>query len=123
MNTKIQPITRGRWAEKIACDYLTAQGLQLLQSNYQCRGGEIDLIMQQQQMLIFVEVRYRQTQIFMHVLESIDSKKQKHLITAATHFLQHTLTLQNLACRFDVISLTGKTEPLQIQWIKNAFTL
>ncbi len=120
---KIQKVARGRWAEKIACDYLLAQGLQLLQCNYQCRGGEIDLIMQQHTTLIFVEVRYRQSNHFMHALESIDLKKQQHLITAATHFLQQSPALQTCACRFDVVSLMGKLEPLQIQWIKNAFTL
>ena len=64
--------TRGQWAENIAFDYLTKQGLKPLERNFQGPGGEIDIIMEDKKVIAFVEVRYRANDHFVSALESID---------------------------------------------------
>ncbi|PID50293.1 MAG: YraN family protein [Proteobacteria bacterium] len=108
---------RGQQAEDQACEFLQAQGLLILQRNYQLRSGEIDIICKDQTHLIFVEVRYRRHQQFGGALGSIDWRKQQRIIRTAQHYLLcHPI---DLPARFDVITLDTNTEP---QWIQNAFT-
>lgn len=96
---------------------LMAAGLKLVTRNYHCRGGEIDLIMQDGNTLVFVEVRVRNNSRFGSAEESIGFRKQQRLQTAALHFLQHHRQYQHAACRFDSYCVTdGKA-----QWLKNAF--
>ncbi len=112
--------TRGKDPEDRACHYLQAQGLQLLQRNYRSKRGEIDLILQDKDSLVFVEVRYRRHSRFGSAAESVDRRKQSRLIACAQHFmLTHPGTCQQ-PCRFDVISKTGSSTA--IEWIPNAFT-
>lgn len=87
--------------------------------NYHCKGGEIDLIMQQQRALVFVEVRFRKSAAFGSAAASVTRSKQQKIITAAQHFLMDNSKLANLPCRFDVVAITAG----QIEWIENAFTL
>lgn len=108
----------GRWAEDIACAYLCQQGLKMLKRNYRCFAGEIDLIMQQGEILVFVEVRYR---MLLHHGESIDIHKQHRVITTATHYLSTHRSLQKYACRFDVILISGRRKDPQLRWITDAF--
>ena len=109
----------GKSAEKLACQHLEKQGFILVESNYSCRRGEIDLIMRDKDSLVFVEVRYRQSNTFGSAAESVDIRKQKRLILAARHYLQQTQT--PLATRFDVIAISGHEANISINWIKNAF--
>ena len=112
--------TRGKDAEDRACHYLRTQGLQLLVRNYRSKRGEIDLIMQDTNSLVFVEVRYRGDARFGSAAESVDRRKQSRLVACARHFiLTHPDTCQQ-PCRFDVISITGSSTA--IEWIPNAFT-
>jgi putative endonuclease len=110
----------GNQAEQIAADYLKQQGLKLLETNYRCRFGEIDLIMRDNKTLVFVEVRLRSNAMFGGAVYSINSSKQKKLIITAEHFLQQHTTLAKQACRFDAI-LMDKTSATDLQWIQNAF--
>ena len=112
--------TRGKDAEDRACLYLQAQGLQLLQRNYRSKRGEIDLILQDKDSLVFVEVRYRGNTRFGSAAESVDRRKQSRLVACAQHFmLTHPDTCRQ-PCRFDVISITGSSTA--IEWIPNAFS-
>ena len=81
---------RGQQAENAAAQWLQQQGLSLLQRNYRCRQGEIDLIMQDNDDLVFVEVRWRKHHSHGGALASVDYHKQKRLILAARHFLGST---------------------------------
>lgn len=109
--------TLGQEAESIATEYLKQQGLRLISSNYRCRFGEIDLIMQDGKSLVFVEVRMRKNNSFGGAAYSITPAKQKKIILTAQHFLaQHGET----ASRFDVI-LMQTPQIAGIEWIKNAF--
>lgn len=112
-------LARGKDAENRACRYLQAQGLQLLHRNYRSKGGEIDLILQDTDSLVFVEVRYRRQTGFGSAAESVDWRKQSRLIACARHFLQAHPDTARQPCRFDVISVSGPS--YDIGWIRNAF--
>lgn len=107
---------RGAWGEDFACAYLTQQGLQLINRNYHSRYGEIDLIMQQQHILVFVEVRYRRSASHGSSAESVNFRKQQKIILTAQEYLQ---SLSNIPiCRFDVLAITGAAT---VEWIQDAF--
>ncbi len=77
----------GALAEQVAAQYLLQQGLKLLQTNYRCRFGEIDLILQDGETCVFTEVRLRSQAAFGGAAASIDARKQAKLIRTAQHFL------------------------------------
>ncbi len=106
----------GTDAEIKAASYLARQGLKLVQSNYFCRIGEIDLIMQHRKTLVFVEVRYRKSVRFGGALASIGQKKQRRITLAALRFLQQHPW--DGPCRFDVLAIQGNE---QYEWIRDAF--
>ncbi len=114
---KINKNNAGRAAEEIAATFLTQKGLKLVTRNYHCRFGEIDLIMQAGETLVFVEVRLRSSSAFGTAADSITPKKQQKLIATAQHFLQQ---YPDCACRFDVV-LMDKANAAHIQWLCNAF--
>ena len=91
-------------------------GLRMLERNYRCRGGEIDLIMRDGETMVFVEVRYRRNQRFGGALGSITTSKQRRIVLAARHYLQKSRWPG--ACRFDVIGLSAESPP---DWIRGAF--
>lgn len=112
----------GQLAEAQAEKYLHKQGLKTLNKNFYCRFGELDLIMQDGEELVFVEVRHRNKQGFGSGAESITRSKQKKLTAAARYFLsQHPRGL-NQFCRFDVVSIDGGLTNRHVNWIKNAIT-
>jgi len=116
----IQTGMLGDRAEKLANKYLKQQGLKSLSHNFHCRFGEIDLIMQDSDYLVFVEVRYRKNQNFGGAIESIDQFKQAKLRRAAESYLLKTKK-HDCPCRFDILCLTGNLNKPEIDWIKNAF--
>ena len=109
-------LIRGEQSEQKACDYLIQQGLCLVEKNFSCQYGEIDLIMKDSDILVIVEVRFRKSTHYGSALESITPKKQSRLIaTAQLYLVTHKITS---AVRFDVVTLSHAPE---IHWIKNAF--
>ncbi|WP_456444676.1 YraN family protein [Thiolapillus sp.] len=112
---KAPHLRKGEAAESLACRWLESQGLVLQARNYRCRAGEIDLIMEDGETLVFVEVRYRSHPGYGSAAESVTPAKQLKLLRTAQHYLQqlpHTPP-----CRFDIIGI----EPEQpVQWIRNA---
>jgi len=110
----------GAKAEATARKHLEQQGLQHVESNYRCRMGEIDLIMQDGPVLVFTEVRYRKNTCFGSPAESVTPAKQKRIIIAANHYLQSRQERKLPPCRFDMVAIIGK-ELSHIQWIKDAF--
>ncbi|WP_292978873.1 YraN family protein [Nitrosomonas sp.] len=109
---------KGSAAEQRAATFLQQQKLTLLERNYRCRFGEIDLIMQEGDTLVFVEVRMRSSDRFGGAAASITATKQAKLIRAARHYLAGQD--DDLPCRFDAILISG-TQGNDIEWIKNAF--
>ncbi|WP_371188092.1 YraN family protein [Thalassotalea maritima] len=119
-----KPSTRslGQLAEKVALNYLKQQGLKYIQANFQCKMGEIDLIMQSPHGWVFVEVKYRHHRQFAAPEASVDSRKMAKIIKTAQFFLQkNNLSEYNSDCRFDVITISGDLHSPDINWHKNAF--
>ncbi|HRQ04860.1 MAG TPA: YraN family protein [Nitrosomonas halophila] len=107
---------KGHEAERRAENFLQQQKLKLLERNYRCRFGEIDLIMQEGDTLVFVEVRMRTSHLYGGAAASITAAKQTKLIQTARHYLSRHEADQ--PCRFDAILISGNQE---IEWIQNAF--
>lgn len=115
--------TKGRTAEDRALKFLKKNGLKLLQRNYHCRLGEIDLVMADSNYTVFVEVRYRSSSHFGGAIHSINSSKQAKLRLAAQHYLLNNSSEakgHDTPCRFDIISMTGVLSNPEIEWLKNA---
>ncbi len=108
----------GNAAEDFALDYLKASGLTLVEKNYLCEMGEIDLIMKDSNALVFVEVRLRNNSRYGTGAETVTQNKIRKIINTAQLYLTRHPIKGDLDCRFDVISMDGK-----IDWIQNAFTL
>ena len=110
----------GQLYEQLALVYLQQQGLQLIQQNFQCKAGEIDLVMRDHDCLVFVEVKYRASSAFGGALAAVTQAKQQKLLRASRWYLQqHNATTS--ACRLDVLAIEGQP-PYQYNWIKNAIS-
>lgn len=112
-------LTQGREAEAWARDYLQKQGLKLITQNYRCRYGEIDLIMQHGQTLVFIEVKYRGSNEFGGAAGAVTRGKQAKLLkTALTYMQLEQPLLQNM--RFDVMAMQpGISEKFACEWLQN----
>lgn len=109
---------KGDEAEQYAERYLQSQGLVLVERNYRCRFGEIDLIMRDGLVTVFVEVRMRATQAFGGAASSITLSKQGKLMRAARQYLASLKSVPQ--CRFDAVLISGMKGE-EIEWLKNAF--
>lgn len=106
--------------ENTAADYLKKHGLTLVARNYRVRDGEIDLIMRDKHVLVFIEVKFRSNCQFAAILEQINQQQLKRIRRSAQLFMLHHGIVEHLtACRFDVVAIIG--EPFQIEWLKDAF--
>jgi putative endonuclease len=114
--------TIGDRAEDYALKFLTQKGLRLLERNYECKLGEIDLIMQDNEHIIFVEVRCRTRSRFGSAADSVTPTKIKKLIRTATIYLQAKKWLHKYPSRFDIVAIDFSKTEKETHWIKNAFT-
>ncbi len=114
-------LNRGREAEERACRYLLLQGLMLTERNYRSPFGEIDLVMQERDTLVFVEVRYRARGDFGSAAETVDARKQGRLRATAEHYRQNVPRASKKACRFDIVAITGDGEDADFHWLRNVF--
>lgn len=104
----------------MACRYLEQQGLTLRAQNIRGPKGEVDLIMEDDDFLVFVEVRFRAGDDFGHALETVDPRKQRRISATALHYLQANNLVHERYCRFDVVAVCD-VEPPEFIWIKDAF--
>jgi putative endonuclease len=112
----------GQAAERIAADFLAAQGLEILFRNYRRRAGELDLVARTRDVLVIAEVRTRANDAYGGAAASVDGRKQHRIIRAATQLLQQRDDLARLPMRFDVIVVSGvDTESPKVEWIQHAF--
>lgn len=113
----------GEQLETVALHYLQDRGLTLACRNFQCKLGEIDLVMRQAQMLVFVEVRYRRSERFGSAAETVDRRKQRKLVRTAALYLNLQRFSQRRPCRFDILGITlcGASGEYRFDWIPNAF--
>ena len=111
----------GSEAEQQAEKFLKAQGLKLIARNSRSRFGEIDLIMQANSTLVFIEVRKRTHREYGGAAASVDFRKQRKLIQTAKIWLANNYRYQNHNCRFDVIAIESNGEIPRCIWYKDAF--
>jgi putative endonuclease len=109
----------GKAAEQRAERWLHSKGLGVVARNYRCRGGEIDLIMRDGDVLVFVEVRYRSRKDYGGPIASVNARKRQRLSIAAARYLQDTAW--SGPCRFDVVGIASEEQPPD--WIRDAFTV
>ena len=121
ISTSSNSYTRGMLAEKIVLNFLKKKGLKPLKQNYHGPGGEIDLIMMDNNIIVFIEVRYRANNRYLHALESIDQGKCERIIKTGLHYLQTKCRSTDNPCRFDVVAVCGDIDDPEIGWIKDAF--
>lgn len=111
---------RGLAAESLAADLLIRRGLRIVDRNYRCKGGEIDLVARDGDTLVFVEVRTRNSSAFGGAAASIGPRKQARLALAANHYLAAHRETAKLFCRFDCVLIDPEG---QMEWIPDAFRL
>lgn len=112
--------TLGAIAEDLAFRFLVNHGLRPVARNYRCRGGEIDLIMQDRDCLAFIEVRCRESGAFVTPGHTVDARKQRKIIRTAAIFLSRERRFANVRVRFDVIAIEGRSIE-GVRWIRDAF--
>jgi putative endonuclease len=105
--------------------HLESAGLRLLARNYRCRGGEIDLVMQQGATLVLVEVRLRSSPGFGGAAASVGPRKQRRFVIAAKHLLLTHREYRTMPARFDVVAIERRASAsgTEIRWIRDAFRL
>jgi putative endonuclease len=117
MNTR----NRGQLAEQVAVDYLVAHGYRIVERNFLCKLGEIDIIAKHDGDLVFVEVRSGKRTPTFDPIFSVDRKKQEKIIRTAQIYLSKHFRNEP-ACRFDVVLVT-LGDPPGVEIISDAFNL
>jgi len=111
----------GIYGERIGVNYLKRTGYKILEANYKCKFGEIDVVTKCKGFLVFVEIKSRLQSVFGYPEESVDRKKQRKIIQVAEWYLKEK-SLSDLHVRFDVLAisqdLNGK---VKFRVIENAF--
>jgi putative endonuclease len=122
----VEPALNSRQAglawENVAESFLRNRGLIPRQRNFFSRWGEIDLIMDDGDVLVFIEVKYRRNNSYGSSVEMLGQNKIQRLLKAARYFLACNPGFQQHACRFDFVAIQGEKDNPEIQWITNAFT-
>jgi putative endonuclease len=113
---------KGQLTESYAQQYLSKQGLILIERNFHSRQGEIDLIMLDGDTYVFIEVKYRKSKEFGGAIAAVSASKQKKIKQCVTFYLhQNSLNEYNTPCRVDVVALEGDITQPDVTWLKNAF--
>ncbi len=117
-------LTLGSWGEKQAARFLKKKRFRILERNYRCPLGEIDIIARRKDVLIFVEVKTRYYNDHFPPQFSVNRRKQRQIIRTAQYYLKQN-HISNQSCRFDVVAVTageGK-KPEKIEHFPGAFRL
>ena len=116
INRRIQ----GKAGEDLAARFLEQQGLKIIKRNYRFERGEIDLIAEEGDELVFVEVKARRSTAFGSPEDAVTEEKQEQVHTVAEGYLfEHDI--DNRPCRFDVIAIEFRNNKADIRHIRNAF--
>jgi putative endonuclease len=111
----------GREAENLARTFLEQQGLIFIMQNYRCRTGEIDLIMQDTEELVFVEVKFRSKNQYGSAIEFFHASKKRKFESAVMHYMQERgFNPSVVPHRIDLVGIEGKSRQQQnINWLKS----
>lgn len=107
----------GTACEQQVAEYLKQQGYEVLECNFRCRQGEIDIIARDGKYLVFVEVKYRSSNGMGRPVEAVDRRKQHTISKVAMYYCLTHGHNEMTPCRFDVAAVQGS----EIELIKNAF--
>ncbi|NLL71057.1 MAG: YraN family protein [Epulopiscium sp.] len=110
----------GACGEDLAFTYLESLGYHILEKNFRCKIGEIDLIAQHNESIVFIEVKYRRTLSYGYPCEAVHRTKQKTISKVALYYLKK-YNLFDSSCRFDVVEIIQNKDETQIHLIQNAF--
>lgn len=103
--------------ERVAIEYLERRGVHILENNFRCRIGEIDLIAKDGKYLVFVEVKFRNSNEYGYPSEAINYHKIKKICKVSDYYRMINHIGDDIYIRYDVISIKGN----EIEWIRNAF--
>lgn len=117
---KNEKLTLGREGERVAEQFLKRKGYRVVERNYRCPAGEVDLIVLDRRVIVFVEVKTRSGHGFGTPLEAVPRWKQKNMIQTATFFL-HQKRLHNRDARFDVVGISWPGREPMVEHVENAF--
>lgn len=112
----------GQKGEDIAVDFLEGSGYKVLDRNFRCRNGEIDIIALDGKSIVFVEVKTRKRDNFGSPKFAVDWRKQKQLVRVALTYLKHK-RLMDKPARFDVVGIIIRGDKREIELVKNAFDM
>ncbi|MCI8991481.1 MAG: YraN family protein [Eubacterium sp.] len=107
----------GREKERLAAQFLERKGYVIIQKNFRCRSGEIDIIAREGKYLVFAEVKYRGGSKCGYPEEAVDYRKQKQISKVALYYLKRKRYRLEQPCRFDVVAIV----PHEIRLYRNAF--
>ena len=111
----------GQQGESSAAHFLKSKGYEIIEKNYRCTYGEIDLIVRDNEIIVFVEVKTRSSKAFGGPAAAVNYRKQNQISKVAQHFLVDK-KLGDVDARFDVVSIVAKNgKPLQIEHLTDAF--
>ncbi len=122
MSANTGKLLLGQEGERLAERYLQKKGYKLVERNYRCAVGELDLIVLDRRVVVFVEVKTRTGHGFGSPLEAVEFRKQRKMIQAAQFFLS-AKGLQQREARFDVIGISWPGREPVVEHIENAFDL
>ncbi|MBR1471634.1 MAG: YraN family protein [Lachnospiraceae bacterium] len=108
---------KGAAGEAEAAEYLTAKGVQIVERNFRCKSGEVDLIGKDGAYLVFFEVKWRGAEQAGFAAEAVDHRKQRRICAVADYYLYQQGLGEELPVRFDVVALDGE----RTEWFQNAF--
>lgn len=108
--------TGSHYEQRVAA-FLEKKGFEIVERNFRCRFGEIDLIARDGAYLVFIEVKYRKTPNAGSALEAINFKKRKQIYRVAEFYLYKNRYPENTPCRFDAAGIDGEN----LTYIRNAF--
>lgn len=107
----------GNNGEEMACHYLAQNGVRIIERNFRCKLGEIDVIGYDEGYLVFFEVKYRKNSSKGSAVEAVDYRKQKKICKVADYYRMIHRLNDNTAVRFDVVAIDDE----EIRWFKNSF--
>ena len=110
-------IAIGASAETSATQLVEDAGYRIIERNFRCKAGELDIIAQRGDMLVFVEVRSRADDEHGTAAETVDWRKQRQIVRVASHYLIARSGIEYERIRFDVIGITGD----EVVWFEDAF--
>ncbi len=112
----------GKRGEELAAAYLAEAGFRIIERNYRCLFGEIDIVAEEGETLVFVEVKSRRSEAYGDPLLAVGFRKQQHISRISLHYLAEK-HLRNRPARFDVVAVMLQPAGHRIELIRNAFEL